>query len=396
MSIKIPESVQKELATILRSMEETTELTRCVVVTRTGIKIAPDMDADSYSASSAALIDLGERVVASLEHGTLEELVINAIGGYVILAAVGTDYMLLGATSAALKMGYYLPYVRKKAWDLENIIYGAKPASLPDVPAQKIKGLEAPRSPLQQPVSTAGAKPDGKITMSDIKAADMQAMNDVLAAFDEFGINDDFTKSLGNEAVPTVNISQAEMSAINQQKAGQGSIGAEIAPEDVPVATRTTSIPMASATPGSRSSGASGTGAQKARAGDCPIPLEPGEVPPIALSPEELIMTDGVAFTSPAAPLEVAAPVTVEAPVPAIATPVPVAREAPPAAPRTTSPAVSTPATPPGTAPSFDTASEYDFDFDGSVKQEKDVVVPEQDSMSDTLKALGWEEEDEK
>jgi hypothetical protein len=29
-------------------------------------------------------------------------------------------------------------------------------------------------------------------------------------------------------------------------------------------------------------------------------------------------------------------------------------------------------------------------------KPEKDVVVPEQDSMSDTLKALGWEEEEDK
>src|SRR5271157_731104 len=123
MAVKIPEAIQQKLSGTLRMMEETSELTRCVVVTRTGIKIAPDMDADSYSASSAALIDLGERVVASLDHGTLEELVINAIGGYVILVAVGKDYMLLGATPAAMKMGYYLPYLRKMAWELENVIY---------------------------------------------------------------------------------------------------------------------------------------------------------------------------------------------------------------------------------------------------------------------------------
>jgi predicted regulator of Ras-like GTPase activity (Roadblock/LC7/MglB family) len=152
MSVKIPEHVQQRLADILHAMEETSELTRCVVVTRTGIKIAPDMDADSYSASSAALIDLGERVVASLEHGTLEELVINAIGGYVILAAVGKEYMLLGATSAGLKMGYYLPYVRKKAWDLENIIYGStSPGPAAGGSAPRAKGQDVSRPSIQTP-----------------------------------------------------------------------------------------------------------------------------------------------------------------------------------------------------------------------------------------------------
>ncbi len=366
MSVKIPEAVQQQLADILHTMEETSELTRCVVVTRTGIKIAPDMDADSYSASSAALIDLGERVVASLEHGTLEELLINAIGGYVILAAVGKEYMLLGATSAALKMGYYLPYLRKKAWELEAIIYGSKGAG----PAAKSQ--EMPSIPIRS--SAAPEVPSrGKITKADIKEADMQAMNDVLAAFDEFGINEDFTKSLGEEAVPTVNISNEEMTAISQQIAQQEPAAQAIAPEPV------------AAAPAKKAAGAVDT---KAQVSDCPIPLEPGEVPPFPLTSEELVVDGGASAVAEQAvattsAVEAAPFIPVEAPVAVVKAQAP--QKAEPAR-----------AAPMSAAPSFDDASEYDFQFDGSTPPEKDVVVPEQDSMSDTLKALGWEEEEDK
>jgi predicted regulator of Ras-like GTPase activity (Roadblock/LC7/MglB family) len=366
-------------------MEETSELTRCVVVTRTGIKIAPDMDADSYSASSAALIDLGERVVASLEHGTLEELVINAIGGYVILAAVGKEFMLLGATSAALKMGYYLPYVRKKAWDLENIIYGAKGAgAAAEGIFPKTRGQGVSHPGIQAP-SVPEVKAAAKVTVADIKAMDMRAMNDVLAAFDEFGINDDFTKSLGDEAVPTVNISQEEMSAISQQKTGQEPVVQEIVPEVVPAPTvQKTTVAGAQKAPAAA--------AQKAQVGVCPIPLEPGEVPPIALSSEELV-TDGEVAATPqqAAPTSVAPEV---APSPPVKAPVAAVAAAKPAVPQQPATAKAPPAA--SAAPSFDNASEYDFDFDGTTQPEKEVVVPEQDSMSDTLKALGWEEEEDK
>jgi predicted regulator of Ras-like GTPase activity (Roadblock/LC7/MglB family) len=385
MSVKIPEAVQQQLADILHAMEETSELTRCVVVTRTGIKIAPDMDADSYSASSAALIDLGERVVASLEHGTLEELVINAIGGYVILAAVGKEYMLLGATSAGLKMGYYLPYVRKKAWDLENIIYGAKGAgTAAEGTAPKTRGQGVSR-PVAQAPPVPEEKVAAKVTVADIKAMDMRAMNDVLAAFDEFGINDDFTKSLGDEAVPTVNISQEEMSAISQQKTGQEPVVPEIVPEVVPAPT-VQKAPVA----GAQKAPAAAT--QKAQVGICPIPLEPGEVPPIALSSEELV-TDGEVAATPqqAAPTSVAPEV---APSPPVKAPVAAVAAAKPAVPQQPATAKAAPAA--SAAPSFDNASEYDFEFDGTTQPEKEVVVPEQDSMSDTLKALGWEEEEDK
>ncbi|MBD3185202.1 hypothetical protein GF325_00125, partial [Candidatus Bathyarchaeota archaeon] len=210
MSVKIPEETQRKLASVLNHVEETSELIRCVVVTRSGIKVAPDMDADTYSASSAALIDLGERVVSSLNHGGLQELLINALGGYVILVAIGKEYMLLGATSAALKMGYYLPFMKKTAWTLEHIIYGDETTVIEELEKAHAE-MEADTSPSQGEVQKQ------EITHDEIREADMAAMDDVLAAFDDFGINDDFTKGLGSDPVPSVGISNDEMVEISKK-----------------------------------------------------------------------------------------------------------------------------------------------------------------------------------
>ena len=135
----------------------------------------------------------------------------------------------------------------------------------------------------------------------------------------------------------------------------------------------------------------SGGAVQKAQVGDCPIPLEPGEVPPIALSTEELVVEEiASAVPEQAVPASSAIEATpsrpVEAPVSAVAAAKPQAAQKP----------ATAKAAQVGAVPSFDNASEYDFDFDGTTQPEKDVVVPEQDSMSDTLKALGWEEEEDK
>jgi predicted regulator of Ras-like GTPase activity (Roadblock/LC7/MglB family) len=369
LSVKIPEATQRNISELLKNIEETSEIVRCIVVTRTGIKIAPDMDADAYSASSAALIDLGERVVASLEHGTLQELVINALGGYVILVAVGTDYMLLGATSAALKMGYYLPYMRQKSWELEGIIYGKEVVSL--ARKQEVSANAA---------QSEAARQSGTFSMDEMKAADIKAMNDVLSAFDDFGIDDNFAKSLGDEAVPSISISADEMEQITQQIHNEPPAPARGGSAvQKPVAARSSSIPSLYPPVAPKIA----TASTVATTGQYPIPIEPGEVPPIPLEltewnplgteegepqPDEEATSAGVpTFTS----------------VPHIeSSPEMQAQQSPRNAP------------PPAGPPIFDEASEYDFEVEDLAKSKK-VVIPEQDSMASALKALGWEEEDD-
>lgn len=369
MSVKIPEQVQASITSVLNHMESTSELTKCIVVTRTGIKIAPDMDADTYSASSAALIDLGERVVSSLEHGSLQELVINALGGYVILVSVGKEYMLLGATSAALKMGYYLPYIREKSWELESLIYDQVLAGgVENLPVSK-ELEEVPIVEEKKPIIAADA----------IKMADMKAMNDVLAAFEEFGIDDEFSSSLGDDSVPAVGISKEEMASITTQ----------LHPDVVPKPDITTSMssPLteyAAPVPVEQPAPAK----VEISSSECPIPLEPGEVAPFPLPASELNP-----FGEAGQEASEIAPVIQEPVVPEPVQPEPVMPE--PAMPEpVTAPVIApSPIKPaPSSMPTFESAGEYDFDFNQDVQ--KDVVIQEKDSMADALKALGWEEED--
>jgi hypothetical protein len=56
----------------------------------------------------------------------------------------------------------------------------------------------------------------GVIDVEDLKQADMAAMDDVLAAFDEFGIDDEFSASLSTEHTPAVGISEEEMRGIRE------------------------------------------------------------------------------------------------------------------------------------------------------------------------------------
>ncbi len=393
MSVKISEEVQQNLSEILTNVMATSELVNCIVVTRTGLKIAPDVTADTFSASSSALIDLGERVVGSLQHGTLQEMVINALGGYVILVAVGSEYMLLGSTSAALKMGYYLPFLQKTAWDMENIIYGdvapGTNGSSEQVEHAIHEKEESPPSPV--------------ITMDTIKAADMKAMDDVLAAFEEFGIDDDFAKEMQSIEVPSVGITKEEMLVVAEQAKTSGApvpdLGTTIMPAAVaePAMDVVIELPVVKqGSPVTSSSAKRAEPAPQAEAkitSDCPVPIETGEVAPFPLPLSEWnpfgenVTGDAEQPPSEETQFQDEAIQGTEVPIEPVAAPGPVQSVQP-----TTIPAFHA-MLPPG-EPAFGEASEYDFDFSEEKAIQKDVVIPEQDSMKDALKALGWEEED--
>jgi len=127
-------------------------------------------------------------------------------------------------------------------------------------------------------------------------------------------------------------------------------------------------------------------------AGEYQIPLEPGEVPPIPLGPEAWNPSGGEAPSMPESAMqqEITPPLQqfepIKEPQPDLA-----AFEEKPAISK--APA-ATAAMSKGSQPDFEKASEYDFEFDEGKPLEKQVVIPEKDSMSETLKALGWEEED--
>ncbi|MHA1733493.1 MAG: roadblock/LC7 domain-containing protein, partial [Promethearchaeota archaeon] len=94
----------------LAQIEETTDLENLSVINRTGMRLATsksaEMDADATTASSSALIDLGEKMAQSVNHGDLREILLRNEMGYGILMAISEDLMIFGTLTAAYKIGY--------------------------------------------------------------------------------------------------------------------------------------------------------------------------------------------------------------------------------------------------------------------------------------------------
>ena len=93
--------IQQKMMQILQLEENKTDLSQLSVLSRVGMKVASatssELDADSISASSTALIDLGIRLSNSVEHGALREILLHNQMGYGLLMAVmmNTSFLVL-------------------------------------------------------------------------------------------------------------------------------------------------------------------------------------------------------------------------------------------------------------------------------------------------------------
>lgn len=93
MDEDLTDEVKDELTDLLRKLEARTELEACAVVSKEGLRIAcavsAELDADVYSAASAALVNLGETTLKQLRHGGLVEIIVRGEDGYTILTGAG-------------------------------------------------------------------------------------------------------------------------------------------------------------------------------------------------------------------------------------------------------------------------------------------------------------------
>lgn len=96
------------------------------VVSVDGLIIAsalPDgVEEDRVSAMSAAMLSLGERIANELGRGSLEQVYIKGISGYVVLMAVGEDAVLTSLASEQAKLGLIFLDMRRAAEDLLKLI----------------------------------------------------------------------------------------------------------------------------------------------------------------------------------------------------------------------------------------------------------------------------------
>ncbi|MHA1525466.1 MAG: hypothetical protein ACTSQD_00415 [Promethearchaeota archaeon] len=96
----LTDELREKMMYILKDEEEKTDLDNLSVLSRVGMKVASstssELDADSTSASSTALIDLGVRLVGVTAHGVLKEIILHNESGYSILMAINDEYIVFG------------------------------------------------------------------------------------------------------------------------------------------------------------------------------------------------------------------------------------------------------------------------------------------------------------
>ena len=187
MSMVEPE-IANNLMHEIQRIEGGTDLKRVSIISRIGMRVASadsaEMDADSDTASSSALIDLSERLTDSVEHGHLREIIVKAETGFVILLFVNEDFMLFGGVEDPLRIGFYIEYLRNAATKFAYILAGNQVTEA----LQKEISANLER---EQRIHEQTKAPLGENFISDKSASnDMQAMEGVL----------DFLKDWGEEA----------------------------------------------------------------------------------------------------------------------------------------------------------------------------------------------------
>jgi predicted regulator of Ras-like GTPase activity (Roadblock/LC7/MglB family) len=96
------------------------------MVTTDGLPLAAvlphGVDEDRVSAMAAAALSMGERTVAELARGTLEQVYVKGNGGYIILMAAGPETVLETISGSSARLGLLLFEMKRAAADLAKLV----------------------------------------------------------------------------------------------------------------------------------------------------------------------------------------------------------------------------------------------------------------------------------
>ena len=84
--------------------------------------LSTDVEEDRLAAMSAAMLGLGERIVAELGRGELEQVYIKGKAGLVILTRIGPEALLTALARQEAKLGLIFFEMRRAAEDLARLV----------------------------------------------------------------------------------------------------------------------------------------------------------------------------------------------------------------------------------------------------------------------------------
>lgn len=110
----------------LRDLQRTDGLEASAVVSVDGLIIASALpsgvEEDRVSAMSAAMLSLGERIATELGRGSLEQVYVKGVKGYVMLMAVGEEAVLTGLVHKEAKLGMIFLEMGRATQDLAKLL----------------------------------------------------------------------------------------------------------------------------------------------------------------------------------------------------------------------------------------------------------------------------------
>ncbi len=178
----LTDELREKMMYILKDEEEKTDLDNLSVLSRVGMKVASstssELDADSTSASSTALIDLGVRLVGVTAHGVLKEIILHNESGYSILMVINDEYIVFGGLKRVYRIGYYLGYLQELVKKLAILISGGEISEM----SLTLQEDELQKTQKQQEEEAAKAE---KIVLPSAEQ-DKEALSNLLGVLDEW------------------------------------------------------------------------------------------------------------------------------------------------------------------------------------------------------------------
>lgn len=123
----MPGARAEKLVERLQELQHNTpDVEASALVSVDGLTIASALpqgvEEDRVSAMSAAMLSLGERIAGELGRGGLDQVYVKGAGGYILLAAVGTEAVLTVMARSTAKLGLVFLEMRRAAEDLERLL----------------------------------------------------------------------------------------------------------------------------------------------------------------------------------------------------------------------------------------------------------------------------------
>lgn len=121
------QSLSDRFHVILKDLETSTpDIEATAIVSSDGLVIASrlpsDVEEDRIGAMSAAMLSLGERSSTELSRGTLNQVLIKGVNGYIVMMNIGEESVLVAMTNEKIKLGLLFLELRRTAEHLQNIL----------------------------------------------------------------------------------------------------------------------------------------------------------------------------------------------------------------------------------------------------------------------------------